>query len=417
MYSSRYSLSSKQITLSNKNIYRLFLICLIVDFGGAFGIRHTSLLLLLVLLLIKLANGSIVIPKRFLIVEGTIFFLIPIMLIAYSFFIYSIPLMTSLSEINSFFLWVVYLYLINLKSKQELIEPFKKIGFFCSLVVVTTFISLYVLISLGQTSIILEIQKITNDFRLGYIGLKPSEGGLYYIYSPNVYFRWSMILIPISIMFFSTKNKLKFLIIITSIFLITSTGIILFSLLGIYFYLLIDGFIRRNLGKNFTIAIIATCLLVLSSMLIDMSDITKKLSAESYSTSVKLGHIQSAIQEIFQNPNTFLFGTGIGASFYSIGINDYTTNIEVSHINLIRQCGILFSLLFFSYVIITFFKLLRTDDTGRRLGIGLISFFLCAGTNPLLLSPIFILFLIINRAYIEMHNKELQQKTLLQNSF
>ncbi|HEF1855179.1 MULTISPECIES: hypothetical protein [Bacillus] len=398
-------LKSNRFSINNKTIYAFFLFCLILDFGGAFGIRYSALSLVTFYVLIKMAQGQILIPKNFLITEGFLFLILPLLIVSYSAIVYDIPLVNSLGEITSFAIWIIYLILINLESKDELIKPFKKTGFICSLIVIFTFILIYCLILLGRLDIVLNLQTMANDFRIGFIGLTPTPGGLSYTNYPNVYYRWTMILIPISLLFLKDK-KIKFLLIMTSIFLITSTGVILFALLGLAFYLLINGIIKKQFVNSFVILFLGFLFLLLFSMIIDISNVTDKLSSDSFSTSIKLGHIESALTEIFRTPTTFLFGMGLGSTFYTVGINEFTSAIEVSHLNLIRQFGILYFILFCSYIFVVSVKLMKTDDLGRMLGISLISFFIAAGTNPLLLSPIFILYLVICRTYLTLDSKE-----------
>ena len=103
---------------------------------------------------------------------------------------------------------------------------------------------------------------------------------------------------------------------------------------------------------------------------------------------------------MFSNPAALLIGSGVGSAFYSVGADGVVTNVEVSHFNLLRQFGIVYTLLFVGYVGGVFAGLLRSDGMGRRLGVGLAMIFLAAGTNPLLLSPVFFLVLVLGRAYL-----------------
>ena len=82
------------------------------------------------------------------------------------------------------------------------------------------------------------------------------------------------------------------------------------------------------------------------------------------------------------------------------------TNVEVSHFNLMRQFGVLYALGFFLYVFILFISLYKLDKTGRLLSIGIMTLFIAAGTNPLLISPVFFLLLVISRAYITLYARE-----------
>lgn len=62
---------------------------------------------------------------------------------------------------------------------------------------------------------------------------------------------------------------------------------------------------------------------------------------------------------------------------------------------------------FFGYIILTFLKAYKIDSNGRLLAIGLATLFIAAGTNPLLISPVFFLMMVITRAYVTVSAKEL----------
>lgn len=407
MYSKSINLVSRanHTLIKNETLYKILLVCLAVDFGGAFKIKYISMFFISFCLLLKLAQGDIRFTKSFLVTEFLIFIVAPILLAFYSSVIYDIPLSSSFQDIWTFSLWIIiYLVLINLDSKEQLIEPFKKIGFYCAIVVIFTYLLIFILIKTGHINLILNISDFANNYRIGFIGLKQSSDQSGYLMQPNVYFRWTMFLIPVCLLFLK-DHKLKFLTVLSAIFLTSSTGLILFSLLGIVVFSLMNGVIKKNLGKWLIFVFFIIGILICLLPFINVQDMLIKLSTQSTSTDIKLGHIQSALSEIFKSTNTFLLGTGIGSQFYSMGINAYTTNIEVSHINMLRQYGFIFFALFCSYFFTVFFKLMRTDSTGKKLALGIMGFFLCAGTNPLLLSPFFILSLIISKSYIMIHRR------------
>lgn len=384
-----------------KNIYLLFIFLTILDFGGAFGLRYAAWVIMISYIFLNLVKGKYKLPKAFLLVEGTLFFFYPVLLVGYSSIVHSVPLSQSLSEMTSFAIISIYIFTINLKSKRELIDPIKTNGFFFSVLIIIMFILLLILIRIGNFSQINSIREYAYLNRIGYIGTTNRIGiGL----SPNVYFRWSLILVPLSVMFFKDNTK-RFVVILTSILMVSSTGVVLFSGIGVVLCIYYSGKKKRKTLKSlFSIMIIFVIILGISRI-IDLSFITEVFTSDSVSTNMKLKHIESAIKVIFESPETLLFGTGIGSLFYTTGTNEFVSNIEVSHINMIRQFGIIYFLLFTLYVIKLSFNLLNTDDEGIKLGVGLISFFVAAGTNPLLLSPIFILYLVLSKTYLIMHIK------------
>jgi len=80
--------------------------------------------------------------------------------------------------------------------------------------------------------------------------------------------------------------------------------------------------------------------------------------------------------------------------------------VEVGHFNMARQYGLIYAMLFIIYVFWLSLRLCRTDINGFILGIGLICIFLAAGTNPLLMTQLFFIFLVISRVYISNFKKK-----------
>jgi len=258
----------------------------------------------------------------------------------------------------------------------------------------------------------------TREYRLGYFG-QNSLGGDFGRFFPNVYFRWTLLLIPATILSLR-GNKMKLIVLILAAFMTTSTAVILFLLVGLL-WASFESLWRGKISKLYAKRVVAVGIVLLVGAAIMYiagygyvgEFVTSKLSAASASTAIKVGHIESILNLMSSNVGTFLFGMGVGSSFYSIGVNKVVTNVEVSHFNLMRQFGMVYALGFFSYVLLLFISLRRLDETGRLLSIGLATLFIAAGTNPLLISPIFFLVLVISRAYITVYAREKRASTKL----
>jgi hypothetical protein len=129
-------------------------------------------------------------------------------------------------------------------------------------------------------------------------------------------------------------------------------------------------------------------------------NVVSKFSASSFSTSVKLGHIEGVLASVNASTSNALVGMGVGSEFYSPGNDSYVTNIEVSHFNFVRQFGLIGGAFFFGYVLYVIVSAFATDALGKRWAIGLLMLFLAAGTNPLLMSPVFMVVLVTVRSYV-----------------
>lgn len=108
---------------------------------------------------------------------------------------------------------------------------------------------------------------------------------------------------------------------------------------------------------------------------------------------VRIEHINSLINLYANNQYYFLFGMGMGSSFYSMAIDSYTSSIELAYIDLYRQMGLLFFVIFLYFV----FKPLEKIKSNKSLLFAYITYLLIAFTNPLLFnSTAYLLYILVN---------------------
>ncbi|MDA3831983.1 MAG: hypothetical protein PF495_01170, partial [Spirochaetales bacterium] len=181
-----------------------------------------------------------------------------------------------------------------------------------------------------------------------------------------------------------------------------STSLYFFSMQGVLVLFLLKRKFSMNTLKKIMVlffVLLVVCLFNKDYFFSFSDNIFSKFFLASESTSIKVGHIEGILSVLSDSFLNFLFGTGAGSEFYSPGINAYTSNVEVSHFNFARQFGVVGFLMIFSYIMYAIFSSFRTDFMGKRLSVALMMLFMAAGTNPLFMSPVFIVFLVIVRAY------------------
>lgn len=392
-------------------LYGFFLAAMIIDIGGGFGLKYGAFAIIFVYVLLAALTKKIQLPASFPLMEGALFILAPIIFLLLAIGPFSIAPATAGRELAPFATWLLYPLLLLTYSKERIISFFTTALFWGAVLTVIIFCAIFLLHLVGQDDLIARINAFTHEYRLGYFGQRPF-GGSFSAFFPNVYFRWSLLLIPTAILLLQ-GSKRKFMIVILAALLTVSTGLILFLLVGLLaasFGSLWRGrlsrlYMKRAISVGVILLIVAFAL-YLSGYGPVVEFAASKLYNLSTSTSIKVGHIQSILALISRDVVTLLFGTGPGSSFYSIGADQVVTNVEVSHFNLVRQFGVLYALGFFSYVLLIFISLRRLDRTGKLLSIGLVMLFIAAGTNPLLISPVFFLLLVISRAYITLYARE-----------
>ena len=103
------------------------------------------------------------------------------------------------------------------------------------------------------------------------------------------------------------------------------------------------------------------------------------------SDSTRDGHLQGVLEVWIKSPWKFIFGSGYSAEFYSYGLNAYTSNIELSYWNLLRQVGAFpFFLMMFGCI----YPALRLIERRREYGflLAYFSYMVVAYSNPFLYS-------------------------------
>lgn len=387
------SISIEQI---GRFVYFAVLGSLIIDIGGAFGLKYFVSALLLLWALMLIVRVGI---RRDLAIEFGV-------LLYFGFSVcYSMFRGLDLADIYGQVSFVIYfslLFVVLYVPGETTAKIFRQVAVLAAVIVIGTFLS----ILLYPPSAI-AWNAIGDTYRLGYLGIQ-SIGGQEI---PNVYFRWSMWLIPAFLISIG-KYKISSILIGAAALITLSTSVIVFTLLGTVLLV----FTSRN---RYTVSIkglsYAGVLAVGVLMVLELNysvfgllyeNVASKFSASSFSTSVKLGHIEGVLQSMQASISSMLFGTGVGSAFYSPGIHDYAINIEVSHFNFVRQFGLIGGAVFFGYVLYVIVTAYMTDAVGKRWAIGLLMLFGAAGTNPLLMSPVFMVVLVTVRSYVASFSDE-----------
>lgn len=396
-----------------KLMYYMVLISLIIDIGGAFGIKNIVFITAFILQLFYLfkMKGRLKFPKSLFLSEFVVFIFLPIILVSYSIVFQNIEIYNIIPQMSAFLVWLLFPLFIML-NRDQLIKGFRVTIYSGVIVIILTFLLLLLLHYIDRMDFVSSINQFSNRFLLGYIGIKPIISG---VFVPNVFYRWTFMIIPVVLLQVNNSKKLL-LIGIIAILMTLSTGAIFFFFFGLLLIIMKKNGIKRKTKKNILMVFVLVVVVIIILMFSNYSNIIfgviDKFSSDNISTSVKLGHIESIMHLILSDIKVLIFGTGIGSSFYSIGAGTYVTNVEVSYFNLLRQFGIVYLFVFFAYVFNVYKGLSKTDTNGKILGVGILSLFMAAGTNPLLISPVFFIPLMIGKAYIISFRKELKKHLL-----
>ncbi len=146
---------------------------------------------------------------------------------------------------------------------------------------------------------------------------------------------------------------------------------------------IVGFFVLRSMRRRFGLPV-ALVMGLLAAVLFSDTVVVRLANPEEASNSIKLGHIDSYVQEFNRNPSVLVWGEGAGSAFYSEGFEDWTTVTELSYLELIRVFGIPVTLFFLVGLFWISRRLFRQGQFG--LGIAFISYLVICASNPLLIS-------------------------------
>lgn len=231
------------------------------------------------------------------------------------------------------------------------------------------------------TSIVMRMSETTG----GYFGLRSFDSESFYA---NIYFK-STLFFPsgfvLAIFYRKPLSALVFLL--ACIFSFSKVGVAL-CLVGMIAIVFVDKDIRKS-GFALTLGLLIPLAVLYSPVAIDVERV---FVGESETGIIRQLHMASVLALWQDNPFNFLFGFGLGHQFYSLGAVGIVSNIEIDHVNTIRKYGLIwfvFSFLLLLYLVRMVITKIGNKLLGRYLILALVITFFAAGTNPVLISPLF----------------------------
>lgn len=375
------TLSFKKNWLTKFLVASMFL-GLAIDMGGDFGIRNV--VLPICALLFVLTNG-LSFPKGWL-AAFCILVVYPAVLLLIGVFSNG-DLSVATSQFKSTTL-AFLLFLLVFKMPYALATK-------TLLFVLFSVALLAVLLAVGLTLGIDQVSEILSwmaDKGGGYFGERGID--IEEIIA-NVYFKSTLFFVPsFVIALFSKRYLIAVVFVFALIVAISKTGMVVAGLIALI-YLFFNGS-RKDFFFG-VISLLAILILVIKSPIYVL--FYEVVTNESETVRIRIGHFLSIINLWQDNPFNFIFGFGLGSTFYSIGAEAVVSNVEIDHFNVVRKYGIFWALLFFTWVLRVSYAAIKNKHADvRALGWGLLIAFVVAGTNPVLISPLFFIFLFVTMA-------------------
>ncbi len=256
----------------------LALFSLLLDIGGGFGIKYTCLALVFFVAFVSVLKFGI--SQAFWLDGCVLLFFATSAIVSV---IRNAPVEYALAEV-SFVVFFVLLFIGKGVPPDSLIKLFLRVSLLGAIIIIFTFFIILSYPEIGRAS-----TQFAKEYRLGYLGFRPGFEGF-----PNVYYRWSVwMLLGFSLALYAKKYLVSIIISIAAVMTFSSAiigGIFLVAgLYGVFAS-------QSNVSRLFRLIFLSsTSLLLFFSLLLIfpeiVEDVLLKFSAESRSTSVKLGPV------------------------------------------------------------------------------------------------------------------------------
>jgi hypothetical protein len=215
---------------------------------------------------------------------------------------------------------------------------------------------------------------------------------------PNVYFKATLFFVPAFVLaLFTRRRVIASFCFLGLVVAISKTGMIVVLLVAAIHFAR-TGSTRERLAGGILLlaAIVGLSQTPLATLFLEI------VQNDSATVNVRAGHLESLLALWKERPASFLFGFGLGSTFFSSGEGGIVSNIEIDHFNVVRKYGLFWATAFFVWVGRVAWGAIRDHRTEvRGLGWSLAAAFLVAGTNPVLISPLFFVFLFVTMAAVD----------------
>jgi len=379
---------------SNNSLMTILWFLLFLDLGGALGIKYIAIF----------AFGVIGLLSGFRIRQTAEFLCIAFLIVFWPVFCFFFGLVKggdfniALTQLTPFFCAAIILFTFLRYEQKDVLVGFYNAGLMLAILVHLIFI-LWIIIPEFWVSFFGEIGGNLH----GNFGIRQVMGSEI----PGIYFRSTLMLVPCCIYYFLNNSYIKGVIILSALLIAWSKAGALDVLL-IVFISMFDLKSNNQFRIWSIVAFVALLflLLVLNGAAVEnfTTSTYQAVVGDNYTGMVRYEHFYSLLDLWWDEPSTFIFGQGFGISFYTTAYNKWVHNIELDHLNLIRKLGLIWMVLFSAIVLSCFLKLRNSNSPlSYSNSWALLGAFLAAGTNPLLASPIFLMYFmaLINRSAYE----------------
>lgn len=376
----------------------------VFDPGGALGVRYVAFVV--ACLSTFWALKFFYLPPRALILGLVLFVVWPIWELFYG-VLRDADLFVGIVQIAPFLFVGLLALILPALDRRKPLRMFYGCLFLLAVVVIASFTLVVLLPDNGLSQRLIEFLSGLNE-REGYFGTEVLGNVVF----PWIYFRSTLFLVPAFIYYLFSGRLLRAGTILLALGLaLSKAGVTIALLFGAYYS--ITSILRRPIAATASrakrplqawvhrflpILSVGTAILVLFLSLPTFSDeVRDAWEGNSETAQIRIDHFRSVV-ELFQDHPSYLFtGQGVGVPFYSLGTSSYVQSFEIDHLNTIRKFGLPWFIGFSAIVFCSARGLSRLGgQEGRAFGFALIGSYLASGTNPVLISDLFMILMTLS---------------------
>ncbi|MEW6505804.1 MAG: hypothetical protein AB1457_17745 [Chloroflexota bacterium] len=391
-------------------LFVLFVLALFIDYGGGIGVKPVTFLGLFLVLIMSLKTSLRV--YRVFIIDLVVYLVLPCIMLALHAFNFAwradLFLQIAYHSLSSQ-LVILFLPLIALSGSLRCTEFFKKSFRLISVLICT----IYLLHFIGVIDIVTWVE-VANSVRIGFIGIDPRAKALLYTERVNLTPSIAYAIPFVAGIEWITAPLWGILVLVAS--MIVNSRAIFVSSLAVFvcvFFIVLTRRIRRKknvLGMFIVLFLLAVIITQVNPLGMRLSWFFEErmktiVYEEDLSYTIRTAHLEAAKEKLASDVLGILIGLGPSWAINNriIGWVQYT---EISFLNLILTFGLPYALLYCGYFLWQICRLFRLrrqpgfGDSDRGLLLGSFSFFLVANTNPVMVSPIYFIIIMLLRTRI-----------------
>lgn len=375
----------------------------VFDFGGGFGLRYATTALGLVYIITRYRDFDVRI-NEFLPVL-VLFFIMPLWSVVNG-LMDGGNLAIAQSQVTPFVSALLFFFLLFHGGSRRAIDIFYQSLY--ALACVTCFLVLYGLLLPSTLLIETVIAILKTDANIhGLFGERNVAGITIY----SIYFKATLFYVG-GFVYSLYRGKVgrAAVFFLALVLVVSKSGIALCAVFALWYGLVVGNWKQRTaliLGSAVSVGLVLSFVDV--SVINGYVDyLSATFRGEATTSKIRIGHWRSFLDLMREHPSYLIWGQGTGTKFVSLGevyrsggIAQAVYNIELDHVDSIRQFGLLWFLGFAGLAGWVSMSLIarRSDQEGRALGYAMIALFVAAGTNPVLITPLFMLALIAHYHY------------------